>query len=232
MDITLGFTKREIRTLNQAVEARSQAALSAKNHSGERDARPSFEVRIQDYARLSRGTLKMATAPAGNVFKRAGVEIHWLGCTPKQGNMDERCHNALPAEARVLRILPPEMTAKLSASGIEFGRAQLTPDASRGTYASIYWTRVKTLAAGRARSLGLGRDNTSTRLKEARILGYVLAHELGHLFGTHHSGAGVMNGPWSPSELAELLRGTLRFQKGEARHIRRRLAGEAPKVAE
>ncbi len=91
---------------------------------------------------------------------------------------------------------------------------------------------MKALAIGRARRLGLGRDNTSTRLKEARILGYVLAHELGHLFGTHHSGAGVMNGPWSPSELAELLRGTLRFQKSEARHIQQRLAGETPDIAD
>ena len=174
----------------------------------------------------------MARATAGNVFKRAGVEIDWLDCTPNQAEMDERCWATLGAEAKVLRILAPEMTTKLSASGIEFGRAQLTPDGSRGTFASVYWARVQVLAAGRARSLGLGRDDTPARLKEARILGYVLAHELGHLFGRHHSGAGVMNGPWSPSELVELLRGTLRFQKFEARHIRQRLAGEAPAVAD
>ena len=30
-----------------------------------------------------------------------------------------------------------------------------------------------------------------------------------------------MKRPWSASELVELLRGTLRFQKSEARHIQR-----------
>ena len=205
--------------------------LEAKNHSGEQEARLSFEVRIQNYAGLSRGMLKLATGTAGTVFKHAGVKIDWLGCTPNHAEMDERCWATPGAEAKVLRILPPEMATKLAASGIEFGRAQLKPGGS-GTFASVYWARVKALAAGRARNLGLGRDNIPTVLKEARILGYVLAHELGHLFGTHHSGAGVMNGPWSRSELVALLRGTLRFQKGEARHIRQRLAGAAPKVAD
>ena len=88
----------------------------------------------------------MATATAGNVFKCAGVEIDWLNCTPNK--MDERCRTARGAEGRIPRILPPEMAANVSASGIEFGRAQLEPDGSRGTFASVYWARVQALAAG------------------------------------------------------------------------------------
>jgi len=55
-------------------------------------------------------------------------------------------------------------------------------------------------------------DTESVRLKEARILGYVSAYELGHLLGVRHSKGGGMSGPWNTSELAELLRGALRFQ--------------------
>ena len=206
--------------------------LGAKNHSGEQEARLSFEVRIQDYAGLSRGMLKLARATASNVFKHAGVKIDWLGCTPGNPDMDERCHAELAPDTRLLRILPPEMTAKMPASGIEFGRAQLTPDGSRGTFASVYWGRVQGLAIGAARTVSLRKDSTSTRLKECRILGYVLAHELGHLFGVHHSRAGVMHGPWSPAELAELLMGTLRFQKAEEERIRLALAGKPEETAD
>ena len=184
----------------------------------------SLEVRIQDYADVPGGVWKISSATAARVFKRAGVRILWLNCSPDDPKRDEQCRDRPSPEARVLRILPPEMTAKTRAPGIEFGRAQLTPDGSRGTYASVYWGRVQKLASGGARSVSLGRDSTSARLKEARILGYVLAHELAHLFGVHHSKAGVMHGPWTPSELAALLQGSLRFQAREEERIRESLA--------
>ncbi len=186
-----------------------------------------FQVRIQDYAGLPRGLRKIATATASRVFRRAGVSIDWLDCTPSSSKRDDRCAAEMPPETRVLRILPPEMTARMPASGIELGRAQLTPDGARGTYASVYWGRVQALARDAARSVALRRDDTSIRYKEGRILGYVLAHELGHLFGVHHGKAGVMHGPWSPSELGELLLGVLRFQKTEEEDIRAALAATA-----
>lgn len=194
--------------------------LGANEPARRHRARLSFEVRLQDYAGLQKGSLDQATATAGAVFKRAGVIVEWVDCTPTNADIDERCKNRLGKQVRVLRILSPEMTAKIAQTGIEFGRAMLVENGSRGTYASVYWQRVKELAGGRAGILGLGLDIVPMRLKEARILGYVLAHELGHLFGNHHSKVGVMHGPWSPSELAEVLRGTLRFRKTEERHIR------------
>ena len=199
------------------------SALEAKSPQPHAEAL-SFQVRLQDYAGLPKGLRKLATATASQVFRRAGVSIDWLNCTPSNPRRDGRCAAEMPRNARVLRILPPEMTARMPASGIEFGRAQLTADGSRGTYASVYWGRVQALARGAVRSVSLRRDDSSTRYKEGRILGYVLAHELAHLLGVHHGKAGVMHGPWSPSELAGLLLGTLRFQKTEEEDIRAALA--------
>ena len=76
------------------------------------------------------------------------------------------------------------------------------------------------------------RPSGTTSFKEGRILGYVLAHELAHLLGVHHSKSGVMHGPWSPSELAELLQGTLPFQKDEEERIRASLRGERTSAAD
>ena len=184
----------------------------------------SLEVRVQDYANIPRGVWKISSATAARVFQRAGASILWLNCSPDDPKRDEQCRDRPSPGARVLRILPPEMTAKTRASGIEFGRAQLIPDGSRGTYASVYWGRVQHLASGAARTVSLGGIPTPSRLKEARILGYALAHELAHLIGVHHSKAGVMHGPWTPSELASLLQGSLRFQAREEERIRESLA--------
>lgn len=180
-----------------------------------------LEVRVQDYAGLPRGVWKTSLATASRAFRRAGVEIRWLNCTPDSARLDRRCRTEPPPGTRVLRVLPPEMTEKTRASAIECGRAQLAADGSRGTYASVYWGRVRKLAESGARRVGLGRDPTSSRTKEARLLGYVLAHELAHLLGVHHGSAGVMHGPWSPPEIAAAVAGTLRFQPAEEVRIRR-----------
>ncbi len=200
--------------------------LGAKDRGGS-GARLSFEVRLQDYAGLNRGLIEMATGTAGRVFKRAGVELRWVDCTPGSLQMDSNCRAARSSLTRVLRILPRSMRAGMPHGGIEFGRAMLADDASRGTFADIYWDRVQGLAVGRARTVSLGLHTATTRLTEARILGYVFAHELGHLFGVHHGKSGVMSGPWSPAELGELLKGTLKFQRGEEERLRLRLIGAA-----
>jgi len=198
------------------------STLGAKS-AGKREARPSFEVRIQNYANLPHSVLWMAVGTAGRVFRKAGVEIKWIDCTPGK-KADEACRADLEPNSRVLRVLPPTMAARSVQSGIELGRALLSEDASRGTYASVYWGRVQALAAGETGVVSHSNGAQSARLRQGRILGYALAHELGHLFGVHHSKSGVMSGPWSPSELAELLRGTLRFQRAEEGRIRLSLA--------
>ena len=197
------------------------------------DASPSIErgrviripVLVQDYAGLSGGLLQIATATAGQVFARAGIEIEWTVCRAATRDELDQCAGSSPSDARVLRILSREMTAKLPTSGVEFGRAFLVPDGSRGMLANVYWGRIRRLASGQARLVSLRADMTPQGLKEARILGYALAHELAHLGGVRHSKAGVMSRRWNRGEVHDLLHGVLRFGKLEAVHLRRGLLG-------
>ncbi len=197
--------------------------LGAEGLSLEHEARLVVDVRVQDFAGVPGSVLRPATATSRAVFRRAGIETRWLNCTPGLADIDARCGAKRGPTTKVLRILSPEMMAKLTDSGVEFGRAHLVSDRSRGTYASVYWPRVQALAGGPARPVSLGLEVGSARLREVRILGYVLAHELAHLFGVHHGKSGVMSGPWSPSELLEVMRGTLRFKRQERDRIQRGL---------
>jgi hypothetical protein len=197
--------------------------LGAESLSLEHEARLVVDVRVQDFAGVPRGVLRPALSIARAIFRRAGIETRWLNCTPGLPDIEPDCRAKRGPTTKVLRILSPEMMAKLTDLGAEYGRAHLISDRSRGTYASVYWPRVQALADGPARPVSHGLDMGSARLREARILGYVFAHELAHLFGVHHGKTGVMSGPWSPSELLEVLRGTLRFRRDERDRIKRRL---------
>jgi Zn-dependent peptidase ImmA (M78 family) len=64
-------------------------------------------------------------------------------------------------------------------------------------------------------------------LDSARVLGCVIAHEIGHLllgYGAH-SGDGIMRAPWSFVETYRIRAGAIAFSKEHAAAIRSRLAG-------
>lgn len=60
------------------------------------------------------------------------------------------------------------------------------------------------------RVLGLSR---ATLIAPGALLGYIVAHELGHLILPHvrHARRGLMREPWGREELLELSQGNLRF---------------------
>jgi hypothetical protein len=60
----------------------------------------------------------------------------------------------------------------------------------------------------------------------AKVLGIVMAHELGHLLLAHgtHSSAGIMSGRWGQFEMDLVAAGLLSFTKEQAESIRRAVA--------
>jgi hypothetical protein len=57
------------------------------------------------------------------------------------------------------------------------------------------------------------RFSKAIGIAPGRLLGYVLAHEIGHLLLPRggHARSGIMREPWGPSELRQLSMGTLLF---------------------
>jgi hypothetical protein len=101
-------------------------------------------------------------------------------------------------------------------SDIAYGAAFLGSD-GRGEYADVFFDSIQRL------------QDEETQVSQAQILGYVIAHELGHLLlgSNAHSSLGVMRPHWSRTELQSISMGRLSFTADQGRQIYERLEAEA-----
>ena len=164
--------------------------------SGER----SITVHLHDYVGVSPETMSEARQVATDVLATAAVGVDWRQAQtaavllPPQGSTEF-----------VMRLLPePPPTEKRLRRSV-LGYVQPTGEGHRRWLASIYFPRVSLLAG-------------TLNVPAATLLGYAIAHELGHLLigPRDHSLSGLMRCPWGSAELREACRGRLRFVPGEA----------------
>jgi hypothetical protein len=85
----------------------------------------------------------------------------------------------------------------------------MPPGKEWGTYASVFFDRVETLAEGGVAS-------------PSEILGHVTAHEIGHLLlgSGQHSTVGIMRGRWNQEDLRRASQGSLLFTAQQSKLIR------------
>jgi hypothetical protein len=71
-------------------------------------------------------------------------------------------------------------------------------------------------------------ENTGTMrgIDPGVLLGYVIAHEIGHLLLPYdaHSESGIMRAAWDKAQATNAVMGTLTFDRGQAALIRRSVA--------
>ena len=154
-------------------------------------------LRVYDYAGLQPELLRRSLDEAGIILRDAGVVVEPIICT----------QNAPPAVCRqvpdplniAVRIVPKPVP------GADYG----TLGYAAGQYITVNYTRVERFA-----------DRSGVYLD--RILGCVLAHELGHvLLGPDsHSAKGIMTAHLTDEELVQIRAmfiGFLPFQKARIR---------------
>jgi hypothetical protein len=182
--------------------------VAAARIAGDRDVE--ITVLVHDSTRISGPILKEAEQEAARIFRAAGIGIAWVDCSGGSSRVDDACYRVPGPSQFVLHIVS---TGKTS-SDLVFGLAFLDEDGA-GRYSDVFLDRIE----GAHRAFGMD---------VSRLLGTVVAHELGHLLlGSHaHSYAGVMTAVWRGDVLRRQDMGCLLFTHEQGSRMRRRIGDE------
>jgi hypothetical protein len=161
-----------------------------------------ISVLVCDQAGLPSETLIEAQRLASLVFQEAAIEVLWLD--GGQSSVTEADY--------VLRIhcCFGKLNSRLHRRTVAFAPAQ-------GRHITVFWDRIRTEAAAGSHP-------------EALMLGYVVAHELGHLHlpPGYHSPYGIMQGRLNYDDWSQVRRvGNLFFSEKEAGQMRAALIGRS-----
>jgi len=171
-----------------------------------------IELHVYDYAGVEGSELARAQTEAIRVLQQIGIAVTWVKCVVPgtDGTHAKACPSADgQVPALVLRILPRAMAERATRDQSLLGFAQLAEDGAPASVAFVFYHRVESLAV-------------ELRCARGVILGYALAHEVGHLLlGTNsHAPNGIMRARWTEKELRLASTGWFGFFPQQAARMR------------
>ncbi len=193
---------------------------------------PAVTVHLFNLAGAPGGVLAQAIDITTGIYAGAGIPLRWVQQpTPsaKPGQGQQFRPNVTPAELSI-RLLPKHLSDLMVRPGSpRLGFAYPVGPNDYRYLATLLYDRVE-LAA---QSL----DGISMPV----LLGYLMAHELGHLLlgPDSHTRTTIMACPWDKTEFREFRRGQLRFNRHQEAKLRSNVAhrleaagskGSTPKV--
>lgn len=189
---------------------------------------PAITIRVYDYAEVDRQILREAERTAASVFRKAGVESRWVDSAEaaRSAPWNPATKGSFNPSDILLDIIAGVMVERL---GLPDGVIGVAPGAEPGRrLAYVFYDRIESLAAREMPRRA--HENICESASTAQILGYAMAHEIGHLLLNlkTHSDAGIMRGNWDGKTLQDACYGYLLFTSQQAGAIRaeahRRLA--------
>jgi hypothetical protein len=170
-------------------------------------------IRIHDYAAIDAAPLIRAQRIVSRLYKAIGVRTEWLASTRP---LEDR---AIPTEIGssdlTIIVLTPEMASRRTVPEAVIGYAAVTRGEA-GRIAFVIYDRVRDVAR-------------HADVDITRVMGMVMAHELGHLLlpNQSHSDNGLMRGHWAATDFRHLDSLDLGFSLGQVEEIRQTIQASA-----
>jgi hypothetical protein len=185
----------------------TSSAESTSNQGA--DSRTTITIHVYNEAQVPARPLARAFKEATRIFSKIGIDTIWLEClaSDKPVLALSVCNQAFSPMVLGLTILTENATTGTVLPDGLFGIA--LPYRDGGVRASVFYQHAREFARGGPASLG-------------QVLGYVMAHEIGHLllWSKSHSRAGLMQGGWSRDDLICIAKGRLGFASEEVQRMR------------
>jgi len=182
---------------------------------------PVLMIYVRNYAGLEPDALSEAEDVARSIYQKAGVETRWAEIVlPKQAGLSNSNVQIPFTKADIqLNILPREMSVRY---GLPENVTGLAPGSGPDrNMILLFADRIEALYLGLIKAYRTG--DFDAHVSKGQILGYMIAHELGHILLNmeEHTAHGMMCGKWSFAEFREISQGLLLFTSDQAELIRR-----------
>ena len=155
-------------------------------------------AQVYNQARVPPKVLISAEKEAEYALETAAVHVRWINC-----DRPAICDDAVQDELLILvrQAAPAGLSPSHEADAMGLA---LLPHNDSGVYAMVYYREICRLA------------EISPAVTSAEILGYVMAHEIGHLLlGPKHQNGTVMQGQWGRAEFELIRQRALRFNRAQ-----------------